>query len=69
MKTFCLKAFRIENNLTYKTITLQTGIPSSHLSEIERGLRPMPRLYLERIIDTFQSTIKIVDQAERADKD
>jgi transcriptional regulator with XRE-family HTH domain len=64
MKTFCLKTFRTEHKLTYKTITLQTGIPSSHLSEIERGLRPMSKLYLERIKDKFQPPIKIVDYIE-----
>lgn len=36
-----IKAFRDRENLTQKELALKAGIRQQHLSEIERGLRPI----------------------------
>lgn len=53
MKTFNLKKFRSGRGLTLKEIALKTGIPPIHLSEIERGLRPISAIHLEKIKIAF----------------
>ena len=53
MKTFNLKQFRSSNGLTLKEVAQKTGIPAIHLSEIERGLRPISSLHQEKIINAF----------------
>jgi transcriptional regulator with XRE-family HTH domain len=53
MRTFNLKQFRSSNGLTLKEVAKKTGIPSIHLSEIERGLRPMSSLHQEKIMIAF----------------
>lgn len=61
MKTFCLKTFRNQHQLTYKSITEKTRIPTVHLSEIERGLRPITGYYIERITEAFEKTREKTD--------
>lgn len=53
MKAFNLKKFRSGQGLTLKEIALKTGIPPIHLSEIERGLRPISASHLEKICAVF----------------
>lgn len=64
MKTFNLKKFRSGHGLTLKEIALKTGIPPIHLSEIERGLRPISAIHLEKIKSAFpqESTDKISEK-------
>lgn len=64
MKTFNLKKFRLSYGLTLKEIALKTGIPPIHLSEIERGLRPISAIHFDKIKSAFpqESTEKISEK-------
>ena len=51
---FDLKRFRENNNLSQKALAEQLGIQQPYISQIERGVYPMPESLISKVVDIFK---------------
>lgn len=58
-----IRAFRDHLGLTLRELCQKTGISASHLSEIERGLKPGSASALSRIADALGTTVDLLISA------
>ncbi len=59
-----IRAFRDHVGLTLRELSQKTGISASHLSEMERGLKPGSASALSRIADALGTTIDVLISAQ-----
>ena len=55
-----IRAFRDHLGFTLRELSQKTGISASHLSEIERGLKPASASALSRVADALGTTIDVL---------
>ena len=48
-----LRAYRSRENLTQKELSLRTGIPQHHISEMENGKRPIGKERARKLAETL----------------
>ena len=49
MKTIDLKAFRKANNISQVELAEYLGVGQSFISQVEKGLRPLPKEYISKL--------------------
>ena len=60
-----IRAFRDHLGFTLRDLSKRTGISASHLSEIERGLKPASASALSRVADALGATVDALISAQK----